>query len=80
MKQKRDVNRDEATLVALTIREFCVRYSISRALYYKMANLGTGPKTFKAGTKPLISVEAAEAWRRDMESKSEMEAAKSASG
>lgn len=53
-----------------SIPEFCARHCISRSAYYVLVGKGMGPKTFNVGNKPLISVEAAERWRRDMESKS----------
>src|SRR5262245_40043958 len=52
---------------AFTIAEFCRAFRISPDMYFKMARSGWGPKIMKVGTKVLISVEAAEAWRRERE-------------
>ncbi len=57
-----------------TISEFCGRNGISRSKYYELVHAGEGPKVFRVGTKPLISREAAEKWRRQMEAKTAMEA------
>ncbi len=59
-----DTKRD-----SYSISEFCQRHGISRSKFYELQKEGDGPRTFRVGTKPLISVEAAEAWRRKMEAK-----------
>ena len=53
---------------ALGISEFCAAHSISRSSYYNLVREGRAPRTFRVGTKVLISVEAAAEWRRSMES------------
>ena len=50
---------------AFTINEFCARHRISVQLFYK--NRSLMPRTFKIGTRVLISKEAAAAWRRQRE-------------
>jgi hypothetical protein len=52
---------------AFTVAEFCASYRLSRSGLYQQWAQGTGPKFFKIGAKILISVEAAEAWRRERE-------------
>ena len=49
------------------IASFCKAYSISRSFAYLEIKAGR-LKPFKAGRKTLISREAAEAWRRLLES------------
>jgi hypothetical protein len=50
---------------AYSIAEFCRRHGISVQLFYKCKN--QMPRTFRVGTRVLISREAAAAWRRDRE-------------
>jgi hypothetical protein len=56
--------RDRA---AFTIAEFCEAHRISRSALYKMWAAGTGPRIMRAGSKVLISIEAADDWRRARE-------------
>lgn len=49
-----------------SITEFCERNSISRALLYKMWEVGTGPARIRLGSRALISREAAAEWRRSL--------------
>jgi hypothetical protein len=50
---------------AFTVNEFCARHRISVQLFYK--NRQQMPRTFKVGTRVLISKEAAAEWRRERE-------------
>jgi hypothetical protein len=50
---------------AFTVQEFCARHRISVPLFYK--NRNEMPRTFRVGTRVLISREAAAAWRRARE-------------
>ena len=52
---------------AATIDTFCRRFGISRAFFYLLQKRGQGPRTMKLGRRVLISAEAAEEWRRQME-------------
>jgi predicted DNA-binding transcriptional regulator AlpA len=52
---------------AFSVDEFCADHGISRATFYNIRSAGRGPAEMKIGTRTLISVEAAEAWRRRME-------------
>jgi predicted DNA-binding transcriptional regulator AlpA len=54
---------------ALSVAEFCMAHGLSRSSYYKFRRAGDGPDEMKLGARTLISVEAAEAWRRRMEEK-----------
>jgi hypothetical protein len=59
---------EAAHLEAFSIDEFCARHGpISRSYYYKLKELGLGPREIKIGTRVLISAEAAAAWRRERE-------------
>jgi predicted DNA-binding transcriptional regulator AlpA len=53
--------------MVLSIADFCAAYAISRAMLYKMFADGRGPRVMRVGSRRLISVEAAEEWRRKME-------------
>lgn len=54
---------------AHSVDEFCHQHGISRGLLYKLWRTGRGPITMKKiGKRTLISEEAAEKWRRRMES------------
>jgi hypothetical protein len=55
---------------AFSVTEFCAAYSIGKTKFYEMVAGGIGPRTFKAGHKTLISVEAADDWRRGLEQQS----------
>ena len=58
-------------LGAYTVAGFCEAHGIGRSLFYKLQSVNKGPRTFKAGRKTLISVEAARDWRRRMENETE---------
>ncbi len=51
-----------------TINEFCDEYRVSRTLLYGLIKEGRGPRLMKLGRRTLISVEAANDWRRQVES------------
>jgi hypothetical protein len=51
---------------ASTIDQFCTDHSISRAMFYRLAKSGQGPRTMRVGTKQLITEEAAAEWRQVM--------------
>jgi hypothetical protein len=52
---------------AFTVREFCAAYKISTAFYYVMKKEGWGPREMRAGSRVMVSREAAEDWRRARE-------------
>lgn len=52
---------------AFSIASFCQRHGISESFFHKLRAKGLGPVTMKVGTRTLISVEAAAAWRRARE-------------
>ena len=49
---------------AFTVAEFCEAHRLSRSYLYKIWAAGTGPRIMRVGSKVLISIEAAEDWRR----------------
>ena len=56
---------------AFSIPEFCLRNSISSALFFKLAREGRGPRVMRVGRRTLVTKEAAAAWRREREAASE---------
>ena len=57
----------DVALAAFTIAEFCRAYRISQSMYFKMRNLGLGPREMAVGSRRLILAEAARAWRKTRE-------------
>jgi predicted DNA-binding transcriptional regulator AlpA len=53
--------------LALTIDEFCKAFGISRSLYYILRRQGLGPREMRFGVHIVISMEAADQWRREHE-------------
>ena len=54
-------------LAAFSIYGFCLAHGLSRRKLYYMLEAGEGPRIMKCGTRTLISVEAAQRWRRARE-------------
>jgi predicted DNA-binding transcriptional regulator AlpA len=61
--------------MAFTVDEFCLAHHVSRPFFYKLLKDGVGPRTMKLGSRTLISVEAATAWRREREAATQNKAA-----
>ena len=59
--------RAEVPLLAYSIRQFCKAHNISESFYYRLRAQGLGPRELRALDKVVISIEAAEAWRRARE-------------
>ena len=57
----------QADRAAYTIDEFCVAHRISRRKFYELEEEGIGPRLMRVGSRVLISVEAAAAWRAERE-------------
>lgn len=53
--------------LAFTVQEFAEAYRLSRATVYNMWRDGTGPSRMRVRGRVLISRDAAEAWRRQVE-------------
>ena len=50
-----------------TIEQFCKVYNISRSKFYLLLNANAAPRIMKVGRRTLISLEAADQWRKKME-------------
>jgi hypothetical protein len=50
-----------------SINEYCRREKVSRARLYKEWAIGRGPKFFHRGARRLITAEAADEYRRQLE-------------
>jgi hypothetical protein len=66
-KKRRKIDPARVPPAAFSISEFCAAHRISEMTFFRMKRQGQAPKTMKVGTRTLISVEAATAWRRDRE-------------
>lgn len=68
----RDTDRASKPIeaAALTVSEFCSAHRISRATLYNMWRDGAGPRRMRVRGRTLVSVEAAAAWRRQVEAAS----------
>lgn len=55
---------------AYSIKGFCRAYDMSPTTYFKMQRAGWGPIVMKVGHRTMISVEAADVWRREREAAS----------
>ena len=53
--------------LALSIKQFCAAHGICVETYFRMQRAGIGPAVMKVGSRTMISVEAAAAWRRERE-------------
>jgi hypothetical protein len=70
MKSKHN-KPDETARIAFTIDEFCAAHRISRTHLYDLWHEGAGPRYMLAGSKKLITVEAAAEWRAEGEAVSQ---------
>ncbi|WP_224545599.1 helix-turn-helix domain-containing protein [Mesorhizobium sp. CA16] len=53
----------ETLLPSYTIDEWCEIEKVSRTKFYRLRQLGTGPKLMRVGGRYMISHDAALAWR-----------------
>jgi hypothetical protein len=63
---------------AYTIREFAEAHGLSESMFFKLQKQGLAPAVMAVGSRPLVSTEAAEKWRREREEAAAAEAAKQA--
>lgn len=49
---------------AFSINNFCTAHDMSRGLFYDLLKRGDGPEILKVGRRTLITIEAAEQWRK----------------
>ena len=66
-RQDEALEDDPPPSQAYTIRQFCAAFGISEDFFYKLRRQGHGPRLMKVGTRTLISIDAADAWRRERE-------------
>lgn len=59
-----------ANTAAQSVNDFCRANGISRSLFYKLQRQGKGPRLMRIGRRTLVSAEAADEWRRTVESQS----------
>jgi hypothetical protein len=52
---------------AYTIKQFCAAHSISRAHLYNLLRIKQGPSLMRVGKRVLITCEAAQLWRGQMQ-------------
>jgi hypothetical protein len=64
-----------ADRAAYTIDEFCAAHRLSRRKFYDLQEHGIGPRLMRIGSKVLVSVESAAAWRAEREVASAPQAA-----
>jgi hypothetical protein len=50
-----------------TIKTFCIAHDLSEAMFFKMREMGIGPREMRVGTRVLITFEAAADWRAERE-------------
>ena len=50
-----------------SVEEFLTAYGLSRTLFYSLIKKKQAPKMMHVGRRRLISIEAAEEWRKKME-------------
>lgn len=58
---------DGAEVDVMSIKQFCRRYGISEAFFYKLQRNGKGPRTIRLGQRTLITTDAAANWLRERE-------------
>ena len=70
MSKRGSNHRPSLPRFAWSVPEFCESHGISRSLLYILLRDGRGPAVMRIGGRTLISIEAAETWRRAMEATS----------
>ena len=68
MRGRKRTARPPAPAATYSIREFCEAHRISLSTYFKMQREGIGPREMRIGSRVMISLESAAAWRRARES------------
>jgi hypothetical protein len=53
--------------VCFSIKTFCAAHHISEAMFFKMREMGIGPREMRVGVRVLITFEAAADWRAERE-------------
>lgn len=52
---------------AQSVDQFCIAHGLSKSMFYKLLKAGNAPRIMKVGRRTLISFEAAEEWRKNLE-------------
>ena len=65
--QKASIRGPLIARATYSIREFCAAHRISTDFYFKLKRQGLAPKEMRVGSRVLISVESAAAWRAERE-------------
>ncbi len=52
---------------ALSVKDFCEAYNISKSFLYRLKREGKGPRMMRIGRRTLISAEAAREWQSQNE-------------
>ena len=78
MRRKKPDTEPEASLLAMSISQFCAAHNILEAFYYKLKKAGQGPREMHLGSRTLITMEAAAIWRAEREAASAPEPASQA--
>jgi predicted DNA-binding transcriptional regulator AlpA len=53
----------------MTITDFCAQYALTRSTFYRLREIGTGPRITKLGKRTLISNAAAAEWCEQVDGK-----------
>ncbi len=61
----KDQNERPKTLRAFSVNQYCEDHNICRATLYNLWRDGRGPRRMKIGHRTMISIEAAEDYRRE---------------
>ena len=59
--------REPVPPACYSIREFCTAHGISDHMFFKLQRQKLAPRTMRVRARTLVSVEAAEEWRRQCE-------------
>jgi len=51
-----------------SIRGFCIAHGISESMYFKLRDLGQGPREMRLGARVFVTHESASRWRMERES------------
>ena len=64
----------EISPAAYSILEFCQAYGLGRSTFYRLQAAGLAPRMLAVGRRRLVTCEAADEWRRRLESAAGREA------
>ena len=67
LPESRTVEARETTPAAYSVMEFCRAYGLGRSTFYRLQSAGHAPRIMAIGRRRLITREAADEWRREME-------------